>query len=147
MMMSDMVTLIFFFAQILIFFGKLLNLMSFKQESGEPTLKLYGLSFALVFLMVSLIAWVIMLAAFSAVAVDSSFFWNNNIPSAAYVEYGLYLQLSSLMMVMISFFTILEAWIFLADKSKTRTDKDRRVSFTERGLRLPTNSLINNHSA
>lgn len=147
MMMNDMVTLVFFFAHIVIFFAKLLNLMSFKQESDEPTLKLYGLPFALVFLMVSLIAWVIMLAAFSAVAVDSSFFWNNDIPSAAYVEYSLYFQLSSLMMVVISFFTILEAWIFLTDKSKTRTDRDRRESFTERGIRLPTNSLINNHSA
>lgn len=136
-MMSDIVTFVFFISNIIIFFAKVLNVMSYKVESGKPTLKLYGIQWSLIFIMVSLISWVILLAAFSAVAVDSSFFWNNDIPSASYVEYGLYLQLTSIMMVVTFFLTILEIWVFLNDVWKSRTDRDRRESYTERGQRLP----------
>ncbi len=136
-MLSDIVTFIFFMAQIVIFFAKVLNVMSFKIVDGEPTLKMYGVQFSLIFIMVSAISWVIMFAAFSAVSVDSSFFWNNGIPSAAYVEYNLYFQLTSFMMVVTFFLTIIEIWIFLNDSWKSKTEKGRRKSYTERGLKLP----------
>lgn len=131
MSILDAVALVFFMSNLIIFFAKMLNVMTYEYRPGENNLRYYGKEMSIVLFVVSLLAWLFVFSAFSIKAADTQFLETYGIPATDYVEYGIYLSLTNVFVALNLLFTLAELILLLWKRAESDQERFRR-GFKER---------------
>jgi hypothetical protein len=127
---ADVVVLIFFLLNTGIFIIKIVNIMSYKFKGTESPLKYYSYQWSIVLFIVSLLAWLFMMVAYSAKAVETQFILTYGLPATPYFVYSVYLSLSNIYMILVGLFTFIEiiliGWSEMRNGERYRRNDDPR---------------------
>jgi NADH:ubiquinone oxidoreductase subunit 4 (subunit M) len=106
--MFETVSMIFFLLNIGIFLIKTANVMTYKFKPGERSLKYYDKHISIILFVVSLLAWLFMMVSFTASSAQINFLLSYGLPTTQYFEYGVFLALSNLFLVLNGILTFFE---------------------------------------
>jgi NADH:ubiquinone oxidoreductase subunit 4 (subunit M) len=126
MSILDTIALIFFLSNLVIFFAKMLNVMTYEYRQGDRNLKYYGKEMSIVLFVVSLLAWLFVFSAFSIKAADTQFLETYGIPATDYIEYGIYLSLTNVFVALNLLFTLAELILLFWKRAETEQERFRR---------------------
>ena len=108
MSLVEVLTFVFFMANLGIFIAKIINVSTHKFEPGERSLKYYGKEWSLVLMAISLIAWLMVLTSFIGLAGEIEFWTSRGIPVTEYLQYGIILSMSNIFLILNGIFTFFE---------------------------------------
>lgn len=112
MTFAEGVAFLFFMGNIIIFFVKMINIMTADMGNKEQPLKFYRWEMSIILFIVAMFAWLFMLTVLSVEAVNIEFLIQNGIPVTEYISYGVFLSLSNIILILSGIFTFAEIVIF-----------------------------------
>lgn len=122
----DTIIFVFFIASIVIFLVKIANIMTYNIKPGKRSLKYYDIDISIVLFIVSMLSWFFMIVGFSAEASTVSFFEAYNIPNPEYLQVGIMLSISNIIMILTGVFTLAEIIMIGWANMRTTMDRQRR---------------------
>lgn len=125
MSIAEILTLVFFIAGIIIFFAKILNIMTYKFQPGEKALRIYGKEMSVLTFVITLVAWLFVFLSFSASATEIPFLEQYGLPITSYLEYGVLLSMMNMFLVLNGIFTFIELLLLLYAESRQGTERYR----------------------
>lgn len=130
--MNDAVTFVFFMVSIGIFLLKIANVITYKFVPGERSLKYYGKDVSLMTFIVVLFAYLFMMVSFMTTSGEIPFLEQYGLPVTSYLEQGIYLAISNLILVLTGVLTFAEMILLGWADIRSQMERQRRGFYNKK---------------